>query len=95
MIVSGSVTMLSTIETASQPRPQTRVRGARMNQWMTGTHFIQVASAHSRPPRRGPVNWAAHSISVSCRLMLPVSRLAPNGNARIAKMTAVVRGRRR
>ena len=41
------------------------------------------------------MNWAAHSISVSCRLMLPVSRFAPNGNARIAKMTAVVSGRRR
>ena len=66
-----------------------------MNQWIAGTHFIQVASAHSSPPRRGPVNWAPHSISVSCRLMLPVSRLAPNGNARIAKMTAVVSGRRR
>ena len=47
-----------------------------------GTHFIQVASAHSSPPSRGPVNCAAHSISVSCRLMLPVSRFAPNGKAR-------------
>ena len=95
MIVSGRVTTLSATETASQPRPQRRVRGARMNQWIAGTHFIHVASAHKRPPRRGPVNWAAHSIRVSCRLMLPVSRFAPNGNARTAKITAVVSGRRR
>ena len=95
MIVSGSVTTLSTIETASQTNPHSRVRGPRMNQWIAGSHFIQVASAHRRPPSRGPENWAPHSMSVSSRLMLPVSRLAPNGNPRIAMMTAVVSGRRR
>ena len=93
MIVSGSVTRLSSTDTPSQMRPQRRVRGARMNHTTAGAHFIQVASAHSSPPRRGPVNWAAHSISVSCRLMLPVSRFAPNGNARTATSTAVVSGR--
>ena len=61
---------------------------------MAGIHFIQVASAHNAPPSRGPTNWAPHSISVSCRLMLPVSRLAPAGNARTATITAVVSGRR-
>ena len=41
------------------------------------------------------MNWAAHSISVSCRLMLPVSRFAPNGKPSSATLTAVVSGRRR
>ena len=95
MIVSGSVSRLSPTETASQTSPQCFARPGRIGQKTTGTHFIQVASAHSSPPSRGPVNWAAHSISVSCRLMLPVSRLAPNGKARTATMTAVVSGRRR
>ena len=95
MIVSGRVSRLSPTDTASQRSPHCLARPGRIGQKTTGTHFIQVASAHSRPPRRGPVNWAAHSISVSCRLMLPVSRFAPNGKARTATMIAVVSGRRR
>ena len=95
MIVSGSVSRLRATETASQNSPHCFARPGRIGQKMTGTHFIQVANAHNRPPSRGPVNWAAHSIKVSCRLMLPVSRLAPNGKARTATMTAVVSGRRR
>ena len=95
MIVSGNVRRLNPTETRSQTIPQALVRPGRIGQRTTGTHFIQVASAHSRPPSRGPLNWAAHNISVSWRLMLPVSRLAPNGKARKATMTAVVSGRRR
>jgi hypothetical protein len=95
MIVSGSVTMLSPIETASQASPHCFALPGKMNQLSAGTHFIHVARAHKRPPSRGPVKLAAHSINVNCRLMLPVSRFAPNGNARIATMTAVVSGRRR
>ena len=95
MIVSGRVAMLNAIEMASQMSPQRRVRADRIGQRTAGIHFIQVASAQSRPPSLGPVNWAAQSIRVSCRLMLPVSRLAPNGKARMATRTAVVSGRRR
>src|SRR6478752_9626831 len=95
MIVSGNVTRLSATETASQKRPHCFARPGRIGQKTTGTHFIHVANAHNRPPSRGPVTWAAHSIKVSCRLMLPVSRLAPNGKARTAMMIAVVSGRRR
>ena len=93
MIVSGRVRTLSPIETASQTSPHCFARPGRIGRKTTGTHFIQVASAHSSPPSRGPVNCAAQSISVSCRLMLPVSRFAPNGKARTATMTAVVSGR--
>jgi len=86
--------MLSRIATHSQISPNRRVRAWRITQKTAGTHFIQVASAHNMPPSRGPVNWAAHSIRVSSRLMLPVSRLAPTGKARSATTTAVVKGRR-
>ena len=48
MIVSGSVTMLSPIETASQASPHCLALPGRMNQFSAGTHFIQVASAHKQ-----------------------------------------------
>ena len=39
------------------------------------------------------MNWAPHSISVSSRLMLPVSRFAPNGKPSSATRIAVSSGR--
>ncbi len=44
-------------------------------------------------PSTGPVNWAPHSRSVSSRLMLPVSRFAPNGKPSSATTIAVSSGR--
>jgi hypothetical protein len=89
------VTKLRAIETASQMSPQRFAAPGRIGQKTAGTHFIHVASAQNSPPSRGPTNWAPHSISVSWRLMFPVSRLAANGKARTATITAVVSGRRR
>ena len=86
--------MLNRIARHRKISPKRRARGSRTNQSTAGTHFIQVASAHSRPLSRGPVNCAAQSISVSNRLMLPVSRFAPTGKASRTTMIAVVRGRR-
>jgi hypothetical protein len=95
MIVRGRVARLSRIDRPSQPRPHNRARGRRKTHSAAGIHFIQAASAHRKPARRGPLNCAAQSISVSWRLMLPVSRFAPNGNASSAMRIAVSSGRRR
>src|SRR6185503_1194668 len=88
-------TTLRPIDNPSQRRPHLRVADGRIGHATAGIHFIQVASAQSAPPSRGPVNWAAHSINVSSRLILPVSRLAPTGKARTKIITAVRSGRRR
>src|SRR5215203_408084 len=74
-------------------RPQPRARAGRTSHSGAGTHFIQVAIPHRKPPVRPPVKCAANTISASSRLMFPVSRLAAIGNARMPTRIAVGSGR--
>ena len=68
--------MLRMPATASQMRPHSRARGARMIRKSPGNHFIHVAIAQSRPARRGSADWAPQSMNTRKMSMLPVSRLA-------------------
>ena len=62
MIVSGSVRMLSPIETASQARPQRCVRLGRMNQWMARDPLHPRRQGPQQPaqPRTGELRRPQH-----------------------------------
>ncbi len=94
MIVRGSSARESSANTARKIRPHPRALGWSTIQSTAGTHFIHVARPQMRPAALGPTNCAPNSESASSRLMLPVSRFAAIGNARIVTRIAVGSGRR-
>ena len=76
---------------APQPGPRRQDRpGTR-----PGPTSSRSRSPTAAPASSGPLNWAPHRSSVSGRLMLPVSRFAPNGKPSRATRIAVSSGRRR
>src|SRR3972149_5943129 len=86
--VCGQVSSENAIASAPAARPHRRARGGRKMKSRAGNHFMLAASAHSAPPRRGPVNCAAQTAMARKSVTLSVSSVTVIGAARIAAALA-------
>lgn len=93
--VAGHVASASRMANAPATSPQARARGGRNTNNAAGNHFMLAARAQRAPPRRGPLNCASHTASVSSRVTLPVSNVAMSGREIRTTAIAVASGCRR